>query len=196
MSDRYENSMKARFGPPPEAYAGFWPDEDDFLVAVRTRDSGVLERANFIAAKRRLNEARQRLLKQLDEALMNTIGHQRRARIQDMIERAEDAFIEWRARHWACGWVEYFGLKANAPAPLLDEVERILAELESYPVLDDDLLSEMEMEAVSDYWGSLTEDEREEIAREVGLTGGEIEQARQGEMPSGELFDAIRERVD
>ena len=46
--------------------------------------------------------------------------------------------------HWACGWFEILLIPDGSPA--IAEAEKIKADLDIYPVLSDDKLSELEME--------------------------------------------------
>jgi hypothetical protein len=53
--------------------------------------------------------------------------------------------------HWAVGWVEWVAIhESNAPA--IAAAERIAERLERYPVLNEDLLSQRELEEADDVW--------------------------------------------
>jgi len=135
-----------KFGPFPSDYAGYWPNPEDYIILGRNRDSSILYNINFEVAQNRLYEAARRL--------DGTDG------IDDV---AEEFIIFWRARHWACGWVEYLGVRHDAPEPLLEEAAAILEELQTYPVLDDDAYSEAQAEAAQELWDELGEDERRDV---------------------------------
>lgn len=58
-----------------------------------------------------------------------------------LAEWPDDVAIE-RSGHWAVGWVEYLVVRPGTEAAT--EAAKIQAELDDYPVLDDEILSEVE----------------------------------------------------
>lgn len=79
----------------------------------------------------------------------------------------DDVEIE-SASHWAVGWVESIVINPKNQA-MVDEAESILAALENYPVVDDELLSQMESEEVDRCWGDWGADEfRRELVKSLG----------------------------
>ncbi|MCP3681794.1 MAG: hypothetical protein GY861_03805 [bacterium] len=74
---------------------------------------------------------------------------------------------DFRAGHWACGWIEYIIVPANSNKKTLERAEEILRSLADYPVLDDSKCSEMEIEARNEYWSSLDISERIELINEA-----------------------------
>lgn len=96
----------------------------------QSRDSDALERANFDAMRKAL------------EALPE-------------VEVAEDGGMASvqivRESHWACGWVEWIAIhETNVRA--LELAESIMARLEDYPVIDEDLWSQYEDEDCRATW--------------------------------------------
>lgn len=63
---------------------------------------------------------------------------------------AENVTVE-RFNHWAVGWVDYLVISPDA-ASLVAMVEKMQADIESYPVLDDDDFSELEQEEAEQIW--------------------------------------------
>lgn len=65
-----------------------------------------------------------------------------------------DYVYDWRAHHWAVGWVEYLMLKPDAPDEVKKRVDEALCALADYPVLDEEDLSRRELEAAEELWGT------------------------------------------
>ena len=86
-----------------------------------------------------------------------------RSNFQAIIEELEEkdtggGFIVAGARHWAVGWVETILIPEDSP--LLELADEIRASIESYPVYDESLYSEMEYNEVQEWWGDMTMKER------------------------------------
>ena len=79
----------------PKYYFGDDP-VDDYLIYSRNRDSKIYENSNY---ERVLED-----LKKLDE-------------------KGEYVY-DWRANHWACGWIEYIMIKPDAPDTIIENGER------------------------------------------------------------------------
>jgi len=88
---------------------------DCFIVTSFTRDSNVIEVANFIA---------------IADFLM------------DIEPESEQGWKIARFGHWACGYV--YCIFVHKDSPLVAECEEIALSLREYPVFDDDVLSECE----------------------------------------------------
>ena len=157
----------------PSEYAGFSP-VGDTLVLSRTRDSDALTRSNWDAAVERLLAA----------------AKQSRVYAEDQYNAA---VYDWRASHWACGWVEYLMVRANAPQAVHDEAAAIEQELADYPSLDDDRWSELEAEEADAYWATCSVRERAEMIRDYA-PGVSIFAARRDHVPSndGRLDEVLR----
>ena len=93
-----------------------------------------------------------------------------------------------RESHWGVGWVEWIAIHESDQAALA-EADEILCALSEYPVVDDTHYSELEHEAIAEYW------EREPIKRRASLcrdAGYPIMGARH-DFPPEPVFDHIRE---
>jgi hypothetical protein len=110
----------------PRCYMGeHWPDYYVFMG--RTRDSDALERANFDAALAAIG----------GEDWGDDGGP---GRVMIITEN-----------HWAVGWVEWIAIHESATQAIA-KAETVLARLESYPVVDEDLLSQYEHEEAHQVW--------------------------------------------
>lgn len=175
--------LDARKWKHPADYGGFSPD-DDVVIAARTRDSGTLERSNYETIFSHLKETEENLASQHPADF----------------ERAYDAnngdllIYDFRAAHWAVGWVEYMLMSQHAPDSLQQAVASVLSALDDYPVFDEDHWSELEYNEVSEYWEGLTVADRLELIQD---NGGNIFAARHDYLseaadPSGSLYDRLR----
>jgi hypothetical protein len=97
------------------------PDKQNWLVVplILTRDSEVLERANWIAATKMF----ERGLNENDDDY--------------------DDYEECHFNHWACGWFQIIVVAPDSPAH--DIAKQIESRLEEYSILDEDLTYEMEL---------------------------------------------------
>lgn len=157
----------------PDSYAGFNP-EGHIVVVTRTRDSDALDRSNWQAARERLAKA----------AGLDTIP----------ADDSAQPVYDWRASHWACGWIEYLMVRPDAPEAVLAEAQAIADELADYPILDEDAFSELEWQECADYWASLPVRERADMIRRY-CPGVSVFTARRDEIPSddtGTLYEALR----
>lgn len=96
-----------------------------------------------------------------------------------------------RTGHWACGWVEIIGIKDN-DKDSINKAEKMLKDLDDYPVLSDDDLSSREWDAACAYWESLSDNERQELAVQYNCT---IDPGYPLSIPSddsGSLFEMLR----
>jgi len=84
------------------------------------------------------------------------------ARLKDVPGWAVERFD-----HWAVGWLDYLLVKPGSPAQKV--AEEALEALESYPILDEEVLARLEAEEAREVWGVLTEAERREMLEKVGL---------------------------
>ena len=72
-----------------------------------------------------------------------------------------ESVVVVRESHFLCGWVEWLAIREDA-GKALDEAERIAAELEAHPVLDEDDLAwvELEQEALPSLWRDRARDRK------------------------------------
>ncbi|WP_018234242.1 hypothetical protein [Thioalkalivibrio thiocyanodenitrificans] len=157
----------------PSSYGGFSPD-GDYVVASYNRDSKLLERANFEAFKSALESA----AKPFGDA--PCLGDMHREYV-----------YTWRARHWGCGWVEYLGVRSDAPYVILKTAGDILDAMADYPIIDDELHSFLESEEVEKAWDQASMNEKIDYCRNAEIS---IFAARE-EMPRSEVFERIREQI-
>lgn len=71
-----------------------------------------------------------------------------------------------REGHWLVGWVEWIAIRPDCPAAVR-EAARLLAAVESYPVLSEDKLSEIEAEEAAEGWEDFGRDGARDAAREA-----------------------------
>ncbi len=93
-----------------------------------------------------------------------------------------------RFGHWACGWFEVVLVHPT----MADKVEHIQDRLDSYPVLDEDLASELEFEQQAGAWDSCYRSEfRDQITRLSSYSGCRPD----FESVDDKFFDALWEDV-
>ena len=134
---------KDRLWKTPRDYAGHNP-VGELVVAMRTRDSGLGEDYTY-------RVARENLFRKSTE-----LG------LPD-----EESVYDWRARHWAFGWVEYLMLKPTAPADLLLMSSEILGEVADNGVLDYEGYYEEVRDLAEQQLAEMDEEEILEIKKEL-----------------------------
>jgi hypothetical protein len=102
--------------------------------------------------------------------------------IMETFEHDESVY-DFRASHWACGWVEYIIVPAGSPDSVLTRAADILCALADYPSLNDDKLCEAEYEAFCEFWDGIGTGERLDYLKQ---SGDSIFAARAS---AGELYD-------
>lgn len=157
----------------PESYGGFSPI-GDFVVLTRNRDSSLLSECNWDVACEGLKA--------------------------EAYDGGEDNFAarpnvyHWRAGHWACGWVEYLMVRADASDDIQTEAGEIVCSLADYPILDESGFSDREYEAVCKYWGECSVSDRADYLRDAKMS---IFAARRDTLPPrndcGMLFERLRD---
>lgn len=125
------------------------------------------------------------------------------SRDSDPIERANfdaalkrlggesETVIVIRSNHWAVGWIEQL-LIHESDKEHIAEGEKIQAELENYPVLDDELYSQYETDHVMNYWKPASLSERIRLCHDCKIP---IVAARHDDAPLryNELRECLRE---
>jgi len=174
----------------PDSYDGFNP-VGDIILAVQTRDSSILEQSNYQAIFTHLLE----FSKQFDEPQYLTGKSLTLATNDWGDERSEYPWVyDFRASHWACGWIETLLVRDDAPQKLLDEVEGILSALADYPVFDESHYIKLQWDESEKWWQQLKLDERVNLCRDMGCS---IFQARHdwqptdGSNPMSEFYDFL-----
>lgn len=153
----------------PDNYGGHSP-EGHYCIASQTRDSDRVTRSNYrtILAE----------LVSLDE-LHN---------VED-----EPSVYDFRAGHWACGWIEYIIVRNDAPQIILEAAGEFICAIADYPVYDDSDYSALEHEEVVEYWRSMNIRDRAAFIRDTKC-GVSMFAARRDELPaddSGVLFEHL-----
>jgi len=99
----------------------------------RSRDSDALERANF-------------------QATLNALGFKGEETPDDCPTiNDEPTRVIVRENHWACGWVEWIAIHKSDDKGL-KIADEIAENLENYPVIDEELYSEIEDEDCNETW--------------------------------------------
>lgn len=115
----------------PDSYGGHSPT-NGYVAATLTRDSDILTESNWHC--------------------MRSIIEKYLPILTDYNEDQPDSPYDFRAGHWACGWVEYLIIPDTAPDALLTDVAEALCALSDYPILDESDFSEREFEAAAKFW--------------------------------------------
>lgn len=102
-----------------------------------------------------------------------------------------DTVLVIRERHWAVGWVEWVAIH-ESDTPALAQADKLLDDLDDYPVLDEENLSDLEYTEAEEHWASLSVRERVETCAKHGVS---IFAARRDYLPNnydGTLLDYLR----
>ena len=90
----------------PDSYAGHNP-VGDYTIYNRTRDSSIMENSNY-----------ELILKELSDL----------AEPFDKLRDDGEPFVyDFRAGHWACGWVEEIIIRQDAPKQIIERAKEIEA---------------------------------------------------------------------
>lgn len=126
---KYAPSHLSRWTRPSSYFGATWPEY--FVFLSRNRDSDELTESNFETAIARL------------EALPDWTP-------PDSDDEAVSRYVV-RESHWACGWVEWIAIH-ETDTEALKAADEMAADLESYPVLDEEDLSRREDEEAQRVW--------------------------------------------
>lgn len=151
----------------PDSYAGHSP-VGDYIIYSRNRDSSICENVNYkliLADLSKLNEKLQR-------------------------EEDEPFVYDFRAKHWACGWVEYIIVCKDSPSEILTLASEIICALESYPIYNDDKYSEAQAEVIYENWDNSSIQERIDYIKDNNA--GSIFQSRRNIIPE-KVFNSLSE---
>ena len=182
MNYKYD-TLNERKWEHPSDYGGFSP-VGDAVIAGQSRDSDALERSNYETIFDHLKDEETRL-SELDPDAFD--------KAYDLNDG--DLFIyDYRAGHWAVGWVETMLMSKHAPDCLQMVVVSVLDAMADYPVFDESHFSELEWTEAGDYWESMPISERVKI---ISDHGGNIFAARHDHLnenadPTGSVFDYLR----
>ncbi len=137
----------------PDSYGGHDPI-GDYQLCGQSRDSDALERSNY----KRIFED---LLKKAVE-----LGQPEDTETDYREDEPKQWVYDFRANHWAVGWVDQVIIRKEAPEALIHFAEEIRDAIDSYPVYDEEHFSELEVEEAENYWGSMPVKERYELIKE------------------------------
>jgi len=154
----------------PDSYFGFDP-VGDFVIIGRSRDSSILENTNYVEVFEDLKELSKTLETEDDEAFA----------------------YDYRASHWAVGWVETVLLRKESPDKLQARAYEILAALADYPCINDEAYSEAQYEEMEDYWGREGTSDRIYWCKEAGASIFAARIDCLGDLPH-ELFDHLSQQ--
>ena len=139
----------------PEYYGGFNPI-GDIVVYSQNRDSLILEQSNY-----------EQIFKHLKETIKNLDSP---AYIEGD-ERSEfDWVYDFRAGHWACGWVEYILVRKDAPQSVIDAAIEVISSIEDYPVFDEMHYFEMQWDATETFWQECSIKDRMHYCKEMEVS--------------------------
>ncbi len=149
------------FRPTPFDSAGLNAgDQGNWLILLgHNRDSKIWEESNFDYAVKTL------------KAISPEAGENEEGSIEG----------DWqihRFGHWACGWLEILIVRPGSPAH--DAAVKMRADLERYPLLDEDDFSDREYTAKGEYWEGCDYEDRKALVIQAGLP---ISKARCKSMP-------------
>ncbi len=150
----YHNNYGLTEWTRPYCYGGFNP-VGDFIAAVKTRDSGLIDTVNWDVITEALQELNEKFVAPQNPYLESG---------------DENYFYTFVARHWACGWVEYAMIRRDAPEEyhiLQNDFESALA---NYPLLDDERHSQTEWDAMYDIWEHASIRDRIEYCAQAGVS--------------------------
>lgn len=143
----YKDILEPLAWSTPSDYGGFSP-VGDYMIAGRHRDSDLLEDTNYT----RMLEDLQKFSKDYEA------------------DDDEPWVYDFRAGHWAVGWVEQMLVKRTAPEPVLEKVAEVVAAMADYPVYDEDAWCDAEHDACHKYWSEASVRERAEMCKEAGIS--------------------------
>tara|TARA_R110000824_G_scaffold198823_1_gene382872 strand:+ start:66 stop:557 length:492 start_codon:yes stop_codon:yes gene_type:complete len=131
----------------PDSYAGHNP-VGDYTIYGRNRDSSIMENSNYELILGELLDLAEPFDKLRDDG--------------------EPYVYDFRAGHWACGWIEQIIIRQDAPKQIIERAKEIDEALSDYPVYSDDDYSERQWNEMYRYWNDIDIKERVEWLQESG----------------------------
>ena len=139
----------------PDSYGGFNP-VGDIVVYSRNRDGSILDESNYEQIFKHLKET----IKNLDSPIY--------------IEGDERSEFDWvydfRAGHWACGWVEYILVRKDSPQSVIDAAVEVINGIEDYCIFDESHYSEMQFDAQEKFWEECSIADRMHYCKEMEVS--------------------------
>jgi len=152
----------------PDDYAAFNEDANpvgDYVIYTRCRDSSIMAECNYTEIFRSLSQ------------------------LARMLEQSDKVY-DFRANHWAVGWVEYIIVRHDAHPDILEEAAEYICLLTAYPCLDEETYSERQFDAILDYWENCSLRERVDYCRDNDVS---IFAARPNQPIPSAVFDDLRD---
>ena len=152
----------------PDDYAAFNEDANpvgDYVIYTRHRDSSIMAECNYTEIFRSLSQ------------------------LARMLEQSDKVY-DFRANHWAVGWVEYIIVRHDAHPDILEEAAEYICALADYPCLDDEAYSERQFDAILDYWENCSLRERVDYCRDNDVS---VFAARPNQPIPDAVFDDLRD---
>lgn len=109
--------------------ASYYGDYPEWLIAIDVgthRDADTLTRSNYIILENRLRD----------------------------IDGDEETWHEESSSHWAVGWTANVAVKPGSKAETV--LREAVAQLETYPLLNEEHFSELEFTEAAEYWDGLS----------------------------------------
>ena len=131
----------------PDSYAGHNP-VGDYTLYGRTRDSSIMENSNYELILKELSD----LAEPFDQ----------------LRDDGEPYVYDFRAGHWAAGWVEEIIIRQDAPKQIIERAKEIEAALSDYPVYSDEDYSQRQWDEMYRHWNDIDIKERVEWLQESG----------------------------
>ena len=108
----------------------------------------------------------------------------------EYVEDDEDSALDWvydfRASHWAVGWVEHIMVRDDAPESVISTAADIIAAIEDYPVYDESHYSELQQIETDEFWSQCNLRDRIYYCNQMEIS---IFAARRDYAPSGDWCD-------
>lgn len=165
----------------PGDYGGFSP-EGDIIVYARNRDSEVMVNSNY-----------ERILEDLIAARNEHCPDATYVPAGCDPDDENDHFpmvYDWRAGHWACGWVEYITVSRFAPEPVLTLASEVIGALQEYPIYDEEHYSQKQDDEITSYWERISLRERTDY---VDTDVDSLFSIRRGDSIPESAYEGLRE---
>jgi len=151
LKDTLFEDYAERIWKTPSDYGGHDPVGELTLLA-RHRDSSRMENHNYTRALAALQEK----CAELSLPANNELAY------------------DWRAGHWAVGWVEYIMISPEAPVEIKMLGEDLLGEIAANGLIDHEVYYEQQWEDADELYRSLSEEEVADIEVQVREENNDI----------------------
>lgn len=145
-----------------------------YVLLSQTRDSGTLERSNFISALQLLG----------GEKTIKIAADDGDSKCTDFFDEIDEV-ITHRFGHWACGWFEL--LCVHKDSPQFKIASEIKERLKDYPVVDEEHLNQLEWDEAQEYWQHTSMTDRLALCHKFNISCFAIRRDQLPLTDSGEL---------